>query len=191
MNYKNLEFDECYVDKELKETTLYFIGPKAMLFDFQLDCPEAYATEFSVTFPTGRMEASESQVMISPITYDEEEDCYFDSDWTSCDLPYEHIEKFFDIYKKWKKEHRKKKFFIPVTWQVWDKVEVKADSIEEAVEWLKENIDLVPIGIEPEYVDDSYRIDDGQDGEATVEETVKYLKECWNLSGGIDGFYEE
>ena len=33
------------------------------------------------------------------------------------------------------------KFSIPVTWQVWDKVEVKAETIEEAIEYVKNNID--------------------------------------------------
>lgn len=30
-----------------------------------------------------------------------------------------------------------KKFSIPVTWQVWDKVEVEAETIEEAIEYVK------------------------------------------------------
>lgn len=81
----------------------------------------------------------------------------------------------------------KKKFSIPVTWQVWDKIEVEAETIEEAVAYVKEHIDEIPLGTEPEYIDGSYRIDDGDDGDASVEETVRYLREYWNLSGGIDG----
>ncbi len=80
-----------------------------------------------------------------------------------------------------------KKFSIPVTWEVWDKIEVEAETIEEAIKYVKENIDEIPLGTEPEYIDGSYRIDDGEDGSATIEETVHYLKEYWNLSGGIDG----
>ena len=80
-----------------------------------------------------------------------------------------------------------RKFSIPVTWSVWDKIEVKAETIEDAIRYVKEHIDEIPLGTEPEYIDGTYRIDDGDDGENSVEDTVKYLKECWNLSGGIDG----
>lgn len=80
-----------------------------------------------------------------------------------------------------------KKFSILVTWSVWDKIEVEAETIEDAIRYVKEHIDEIPLGTEPEYIDGTYRIDDGDDGENTVEDTVKYLKECWNLSGGIDG----
>lgn len=80
-----------------------------------------------------------------------------------------------------------KQFSIPVVWQVWDKVIVEAETIEDAIHYIKENIDDIPLGTEPEYIDNSYRIDDGQDGQASIDETVRYLKEYWNLSGGIDG----
>lgn len=80
-----------------------------------------------------------------------------------------------------------KKFQIPVNWEVWDKIEVTANSLEEAIQYVKDNIDTIPLGTDPEYIDGSYKIDDGQNGEATIEETIKYLKEYWNLSGGIDG----
>lgn len=82
---------------------------------------------------------------------------------------------------------KKKKFYIPVEWSVWDKVEVQAYTIEEAIQWVKEHIDEIPLGTDPEYIDGSYRIDDGDNGEASVEEAVKYLKEYFNLSGGING----
>lgn len=80
-----------------------------------------------------------------------------------------------------------KKFSIPVTWEVWDKVEVEAETLEEAIQYVKDNIDTIPLGTEPEYIDGSYKIEDGNNGEASIEETVKHLKEYWNLRGGIDG----
>ena len=80
-----------------------------------------------------------------------------------------------------------KKFSIPVTWEVWDKIEVEAETIEEAIQYVKDNLDTIPLGTDPEYIDGSYRIDDGDNGEATIEDTVHYLKDYWNLSGGIDG----
>lgn len=80
-----------------------------------------------------------------------------------------------------------KKFSIPVTWEVWDKIEVEAETIEEAIQYVKDNLDTIPLGTEPEYIDGSYKIEDGNNGESDIEETVDYLKEYWNLSGGIDG----
>lgn len=73
----------------------------------------------------------------------------------------------------------KRMYYIPVTWEVWDKVEVEANSLEEAVKYVKDNIDDIPLGTEPEYIDGSYKIEDGENGEATLEETVKYIKEYW------------
>ena len=45
-----------------------------------------------------------------------------------------------------------KKFSIPVTWQVWDKVEVEAETIEEAIEYVKNNIDEIPLGTDGEEI---------------------------------------
>ena len=80
-----------------------------------------------------------------------------------------------------------KKFSIPVTWGVWDKIEVEAETIEDAIQYVKDNIDTIPLGTEPEYIDGSYKIDDGENGNANIEDAVKYLKEYWDLSGGITG----
>lgn len=63
----------------------------------------------------------------------------------------------------------------------------KIKTIEEAIEYIKNNINEIPLGTEPEYIDGTYKIDDGKDGEKSIEETVKYLRKYWNLSGGIDG----
>ena len=79
-----------------------------------------------------------------------------------------------------------KKFSIPVTWEVWDKIEVEAETIEEAIKYVRENIDTIPLGTEPECIDGSYRID-GDNGKTDMEETIKYLREYWDLSGGITG----
>lgn len=74
-----------------------------------------------------------------------------------------------------------KDYYIPVTWEVWDKVKVEAKTLKEAIEYIKEYIEEIPLGTEPEYIDGSYRVDDGANGEATVEETLKHFKEYWNL----------
>lgn len=79
-----------------------------------------------------------------------------------------------------------KDYYIPVNWEVWDKVKVEATSLKEAIKYVKEHIDEIPLGTEPEYIDGSYKIDDGNNGEATVEETLQYMKEYWNIGGEYD-----
>lgn len=54
----------------------------------------------------------------------------------------------------------KKSFKIPVSWEVFDEIEVQADSLEEALEWAKDHSDEIPLGIYPEYVEGSYEIGD-------------------------------
>lgn len=75
-----------------------------------------------------------------------------------------------------------KEYFLPVTWSVWDKVSIKAHSLEEAISILKRDIDTIPLSTEPEYVEDSYQMDDGNGGDASIEETIRYLKEIWPSS---------
>ena len=79
-----------------------------------------------------------------------------------------------------------KNYCIPVTWQVWDKVKIEATSLKDAIEYFKEHSDEIPLGTEPEYIDGSFQIDDGNDGESSIEETLQHLKEYWNLGGEYD-----
>lgn len=72
-----------------------------------------------------------------------------------------------------------KKFNIPVTWCVYDKVEIEAETLEDAIKYVKEHIEEIPLGTEPEYIDGSYSIDDGNDGMSSIDDTVKYIKEYW------------
>ena len=74
-------------------------------------------------------------------------------------------------------------YYIPVTWQVWDKVKIEAKSLKEAIKYFKEHVDEIPLGTEPEYIDGTFQIDDGNDGESSIEETLQHLKEYWNLGG--------
>lgn len=76
-----------------------------------------------------------------------------------------------------------KDYYIPVTWQVWDKVKIEAKSLKEAIEYFKKHSDEIPLGTEPEYIDGTFQIDDGNDGESSMEETLQNLKEYWNLGG--------
>lgn len=49
-------------------------------------------------------------------------------------------------------------FKIPVEYKVWGTVEVEAETMEEALEYARNNIDTLELPDEPEYVDDSYVI---------------------------------
>ena len=68
----------------------------------------------------------------------------------------------------------KKGFLIPVSWEVYDIVEVQANTLEEAYEWMIEHIDEVPLGTEPEYVEASYQIGDFAECEAYLDEARVY-----------------
>lgn len=75
-----------------------------------------------------------------------------------------------------------KKFSLPVKWTVWDKVGIEAETLEEAIKKFKDEIDEIPLGPYPEYIDGSYQLDDGGNGNESLEKTIQYLK----LSGCVD-----
>ena len=56
-------------------------------------------------------------------------------------------------------ENADKEYKTPVTWSVYDCLSVQANSLEEALKYCKENIDDIPLGDEPEYIDGSYEIE--------------------------------
>jgi len=51
------------------------------------------------------------------------------------------------------KKNAKRIFKLPVSWEVFSYVEVESDSLEEAFDWAKENIDIIPLSSEWDYVD--------------------------------------
>ena len=51
-------------------------------------------------------------------------------------------------------------FKIPVQYEVYGEVEVEASSLEEAIQYAKNNIEDLPLADEPEYIDGSYQIND-------------------------------
>ena len=52
-----------------------------------------------------------------------------------------------------------KTFAIPVSWEVSDFVFVNANSLKDAVKFVLENEDSIPLGTEPNYIDGSYLVD--------------------------------
>ena len=71
-----------------------------------------------------------------------------------------------------KKETRKWK--LPVVWEVFDMVEVEAESLEEAIEWFKEHKEELPLGANPNYVDGSYQL--SHDETQEISELAKELE---------------
>lgn len=51
-------------------------------------------------------------------------------------------------------------YTIPVTWEVYDTITVRANDLLEAYHWVVKNEDTIPLGTEPEYVDGSYKVGD-------------------------------
>lgn len=60
-----------------------------------------------------------------------------------------------------------KVYSFPVYWQVRDRIEIEAATEEEAKSLLLSNIDDIPLGYSPNYVDGSYRLD--EDGPVLVK----------------------
>lgn len=81
----------------------------------------------------------------------------------------------FEIEEKTMKRYR-----LPVSWQVIDTVEVPAGSLKEAIEWFQKNMDKVPLGKNPEYLQDSYSLDDGENED--IDDICEYITETTNVS---------
>lgn len=77
------------------------------------------------------------------------------------------------------------KFRVPVEWSVYDFVEVESDNFEEAIKYVIDNRDIIPLGTEPEYIDGSYKINSEDDivGDEYDENYVKQLSELLQSYG--------
>lgn len=77
------------------------------------------------------------------------------------------------------------KFRVPVEWSVYDFVEVESDNFEEAIKYVIDNRDIIPLGTEPEYIDGSYKISSEDDivGDEYDENYVKQLSELLQSYG--------
>ena len=77
------------------------------------------------------------------------------------------------------------KFRVPVEQSVYDFVEVESDNFEEAIKYVIDNRDIIPLGTEPEYIDGSYKISSEDDivGDEYDENYVKQLSELLQSYG--------
>lgn len=69
-----------------------------------------------------------------------------------------------------------KVFSIPVEWTVTETLEIKADSLKEAVEYINNHLDDIPLGTEPEYIDGTYKISADENGTLNTDEITANLK---------------
>lgn len=50
-------------------------------------------------------------------------------------------------------------YILPVSWEVYSTIRIKADNLEDAIRKAEEHIDDIPLGSQTEYIDASYKID--------------------------------
>lgn len=72
----------------------------------------------------------------------------------------------------------KQVYKIPVEWSVCETLKIEADSLEEAVKYVEDNMNEIPLGTDPDYIDGSYAIN-GAD-EYKGPELVQYIKDYYN-----------
>ena len=66
-----------------------------------------------------------------------------------------------------------KKWKIPVTWEVCGVIECEAPTLEEAMEYARDEDGVIPLPTESDYVEGSWRLSYETDEAETV-------RECWN-----------
>ncbi len=69
-----------------------------------------------------------------------------------------------------------KVFSIPVEWVVTENIEVKANSLEEAVRFVVDNYDEIPCGEDASFVDGTYRITGDDDFDGDISKVTENLK---------------
>ena len=91
-----IKFEERYDSEDYGTTTLYFIAPKEMLYEFNIpEYSDAISMEISIEFPTNHIEAAYGECCISPTV--EIDGGTSDIDWRDIDLPYDEIEELIKL----------------------------------------------------------------------------------------------
>ena len=75
------------------------------------------------------------------------------------------------------RENANKVYGIPVEWVVTEMLEIKADSLEEAVKFIVNNESKIPCGDNAEYIDGTYKISADDNCNGDVAEIVENLKD--------------
>ena len=64
---------------------------------------------------------------------------------------------------------------IPCTFEMYGTLKIEADSLEDAVKYVKEKIDEIPLPEEKYYVDGSFELGTAYDG-ASDEDNLEYYR---------------
>lgn len=103
-----------------------------------------------------------------------------ESIYTECkDIENETFLQNFKNRKDKKDNSEEKMFYVPVEWIVTDKVPVVAKNATEAVQFVLDNMDDIPLGDNPFYLDGSYKIYSAEGD--TAEEIVEELQDLGYL----------
>lgn len=73
------------------------------------------------------------------------------------------------------KQNGKKIFSIPVEWVVTETIDIKADSLQEAIAFILDKSDEIPLGTEPEYIDGTWKISADESNTMDIEEIIETL----------------
>ena len=68
-----------------------------------------------------------------------------------------------------------KVFSIPVEWVVTETIDIKANSLREAIEFINKNADEIPLGTEPAYIDGTWKISADESGLMDANEILETL----------------
>ncbi|WP_026653533.1 hypothetical protein [Butyrivibrio proteoclasticus] len=69
----------------------------------------------------------------------------------------------------------KEVFSIPVEWMVTENIEVRANSLEEAVEFINNHADEIPTSRDAEYIDGTWKISADEDNDLDTKKICERL----------------
>ena len=88
------------------------------------------------------------------------------------------------------KQSGAKVFSIPVEWVVTETLEIKADTVEEAINFINDNLDTIPLGTEPAYIDGTYKISADENNNMNTAEIAEKL-DSWGYTERKAEEYDE
>ena len=76
------------------------------------------------------------------------------------------------------KENGKKVFSIPVEWVMTETLDVRADNLKEALQFLIDNDANIPLGTDAQYIDGTWKISADESNTGIVEDFLE-TAECY------------
>lgn len=73
----------------------------------------------------------------------------------------------------------KKVFKLPVEWAVFGKIEIEAESLEDALRIFCETEDEIGLPTDNDYIDGSFKLATESSPYVNIEETAKELRDCY------------